>query len=110
MRYTVNIQKNYPTNNINYNHIDEIWTFHLADMKDYKIPNNKGFSYIFVVIDKFSKFVWVIPFKNEISQTFPQEFSNTLTKSKRSTLKLESDRGSEWYNSVFQNFLNLNVI
>ena len=32
------------------------------------------------------------------------EFSNILTASKRKPLKLESDRGSEWYNSVFQNF------
>ena len=33
--------KNYPTNKIIYNHIDEIWSIDLADMTDYKISNNK---------------------------------------------------------------------
>ena len=32
-------------------------------------------------------------------------FSNNLSTSKRKPLKIECDRGSEWYNSVFQNFL-----
>ena len=40
-------RKNYPTNKIVYNNIDEIWSIDLADMVDYKISNNKGFSYIF---------------------------------------------------------------
>ena len=49
--------------------------------------------------------MWAIPLKNKSSQTITNELSNILTKSKRKPLKLESDRGSEWYNSVFQNFL-----
>ena len=46
---------NYPTNEIFYNHIDEIWSIDLADMIDYEIPNTKIFIYVFVIIDKFSK-------------------------------------------------------
>ena len=42
--------------------------------------------------------------KNKKSQTITEEFSNDLTTSKRSPLKLESGRASEWYNSTFQNF------
>ena len=98
-------KKNYPTNKIVYNQIDEIWSIDLADFSDYKTSNNKGFSYIFIIIDNFSKYLWAIPLKNKNSQTITNEFSNTLTKSKRRPLKLESDRGSEWYNSIFQNFL-----
>ena len=96
--------RNYPTNKIVYNHIDEIWSIDLADMIDYKISNNKGFRYIFIVIDNFSKYLWAIPLKNKYSQTITYEFSNILTTSKRKPLKIESDRGSEFYNSVFQNF------
>ena len=33
--------RNYPTIKIIYNHVDEIWSFDLADMIDYKISNNK---------------------------------------------------------------------
>ena len=98
-------RKNYPTNKIVYNYIDEIWSIDLADMIDYKISNNKGFRYIFIVIDNFSKYLWAIPLKNKYSQTITNEFSNILTTSKRKPLKLESDRGSEFYNSIFQNFL-----
>ena len=47
-------KRNYPTNQIIYNHIDEIWSIHLADMIDYKTSNNKGLWYIFVIIDNFS--------------------------------------------------------
>ena len=34
-------KRNYETNKIVYNHIDEIWSVDLADMIDYKISNNK---------------------------------------------------------------------
>ena len=96
-------RKNYPTNKIVFNGIDEIWTIDLADFSDYKTSNNKGFRYIFIVIDNFSKYLWTIPPKNKYSQTITNEFSNILTKSKRKPNKIESDRGSEFYNSIFQN-------
>ena len=104
-KYSKPPRRNYPTNKIIYNHIDEIWSIDLADMIDYKISNNKGFRYIFIVIDNFSKYLWAIPLKNKYSQTIKNEFSNIITTSKRKPLKIESDRGSEFYNSIFQNIL-----
>ena len=98
-------RKNYPTNKMVYDHIDEIWSIDLADFSDYKTSNNKGFRYIFIVIDNISKCLWAIPLKNKYSQTITNEFSNILTTSKRKPLKVESDRGTEFYNSIFQNFL-----
>ena len=97
--------RNYPTNKIIYNHIDEIWSIDLADMIDHKISNNKSYRYIFIVTDNFSKYLWAIPLKNKYSQTITNEFSNILTNSKRKPLKIESDRGTEFYNSIFQNLL-----
>ena len=98
-------KKNYPTNKLVYNHIDEIWSIDLADMIDYKTSNNKGFRYIFIVIDNFSKYLFAIPLKNKYSQTITNEFSNILIKSKRKPVKIESDRGSGFYISIFQNLL-----
>ena len=95
-------KKNYPTNKIIYNHVDEIWSIDLADFSDYKTSNNKGFRYIFIIIDNYSKYLWAIPLKNKYSQTITNEFSNIITTSKRKPIKLESDRGSEFYNSIFQ--------
>ena len=108
--YSTPPKKNYPTSKIVYNHIDESWSIDLADMIDYKISKNKGFRYIFIVIDDFSKYLWAIPLKNKYSQTITNEFSNILTESKRKPLKLESDRGTEFYDSIFQNFIkNKNI-
>ena len=102
--------KNYPTNKMIYNLIDETWSIDLADFSDYKTSNNKGFRYIIIVVDNFSKYLWAIPLKNKYGQTITNEFSNILTTSKRKPLRIESDPGAEFYNSVFQNFLkNKNI-
>ena len=98
-------KKNYPTNKIIYNHINENWSIDLADFSDYKTLNNKGFRYIFIIIDNFSKCLWAVPLKNKFSQTITNEFSNILTTSKRNPFKIESARRSEFYNSIFQKFL-----
>ena len=104
--YSTPPRKNFPTNKIIYNHIDEIWSIGLADFSDYNTSNKKGFRYIFIIIDNCSKYLWAIPLENKYSQTITNEFLNVLTTSKRKLLKIESDRGSEFYNSIFQNFLN----
>ena len=78
-------RKNCPTNKIVFNNFDEIWSFDLADMIDYKTSNNKGFRYIFVTFDNYSKYLWGIPLRNKHSQTITQEFSNILTTSKTKT-------------------------
>ena len=54
--------------------------------------------------------MWAIPLKNKYSHTITNEFSNIKTTSKRKPLKIESDRGSEFYNSIFQNFLRSKII
>ena len=86
-----------------YNHINEIWSIDFADSAEYRSSNNKGYRFIFVIIDNFSKNLWAIPLRNRNSKTITGEFSSIRSTSKRSPLKLESDRGSELYNSVFQN-------
>ena len=96
--------RKYPTNKIVWSHIDEIWSIVLADFFDNKTSNHKGFRYIFNIFDIFFKKTWCTPLKNKNIQTITNEFWSILTKSKRSPLKLESDRGSEWDFSVFQKF------
>ena len=68
---------------------------------------------MFVIIDNFSKYLWAISLKNKNSQTITKEsneISNVLSASKLSPLKLESDRGKEWYKSIFQIFLKSKTI
>ena len=63
-----------------------------------------------VVIDNFSKFGWTIPLKNKNAQTIKDSFENILINSKRSSNLIETDRGKEFYNNIFQDFLNKNNI
>ena len=46
--------KNYETNKIVHNHVDEIWSIDLSDVIDYKTSNNKSYRYIFIIFDNFS--------------------------------------------------------
>ena len=103
------LKKNYETNKIITNYIDEVWSIDLAEMIDYKISNNKGFRYIFIIIHNYSKHLWAIPLKNKYSQTITNDFSNILTTSKRKPLKIESDRGTEFIILFFKTFRNLKV-
>ena len=97
--------KNYPTNKTVYNHLYETWSIDSADMIAYKISDSKGFRYIFKIFEKFSKYLWAIPLKNIYSKIITDEFSIILTTSKRKPLRIESDTGTEIYNSTFQNLL-----
>ena len=111
MKYThLFARKNFPSNKMIYNHVDENWSIGLADFSDCKTSNNKGFRYIFIIIDIFSKYLWAILLKNKNSKTVTDVFSNIQTTSKRSLIKLESDRGFEWYNGIFQNILKVKNI
>ena len=91
-------------------HIDDIWSLDILDLKDYGPENNRGYRYVLVTMDNFSKYGWTMPLKNKNAQTIKDSFENILIRSKRSPNLIESDRGKEFYNSIFQDFLNENNI
>ena len=84
-------KRQFETNKIIYNHIDEVWSIDSADMIDYKVSNNERFRYVFFIIDKFSKHTWAVPQKNEKTQTITNDFLYILAPlfiSKRPPVKL----------------------
>ena len=103
-------KKNYATNKTNVYYIDDIWSLDILDLKDYGPENKKGYRYVLVVIDNFSKFGWTTPLKNKNAQTIKDSFELILISSKRKPNLIESDRGREFYNNIFQDFLNKNDI
>ena len=103
-------KKNYITNKTNVYYIDDIWSLDILDLKDYGPGNNRGYRYVLVVIDNFSKFGWTVPLKNKNAQTIKDSFENILINSKRKPNLIETDRGKEFYNNIFQDFLNKNNI
>ena len=103
-------KKKYATNKTDVYHIDGIWSLDILDLKDYGTENNRGYRYVLVTIDNFSKYGWTIPLKNKNALTIKDSFENILTNSNRKSNLVETDRGKEFYNIIFQDFLNKNNI
>ena len=103
-------KRNYITKKTNVCHIDDVWSLDILDLKDYGPENNRGYRYVLVSIDNFSKYGWTIPLKNKNAQTIKDSFENILISSKRKPNLIESDRGKKFYNNIFQDSLNKNNI
>ena len=108
--YSKGPKRNYATNKTDVYHIDDTWSLDILDLKDYGPKNNRGYRYVLVIIDNFSKFGWTVPLKNKNAQTTKNSFENILISSKRRPNFIESDRGKEFHNNIFQSFLNNNNI
>ena len=104
-KYSNSPKKNNETNNLNYKFFDQIRSIDLADMIDYKSPNNKGFRKIFLIFDKLSVYTGCVPLKNKLDLTITDDLSNLIQTSKQKPIKVESDRGAEFYKNIFSNFL-----
>ena len=102
--YSKPLKKNYPTNKITIKSIDDTWSSDLLDMNDYGIKNNKGYRYILVVIDSFSRFGWTISLKNKYAQSITDAFSQIIKTSRRKPNLLETDGGKEYVNKIFSEF------
>ena len=102
-------KKYYATNKSDVYHIDDIWSLDILDLKEYGPENNRGYRYVLVTIGNFSKYGWTMPLKKN-AQTIKDSLENILINSKRKPNLIESDRGKEFYNNIFQDFLNKNNI
>ena len=89
-------KRNYATNKTDVYFIDEIWGSDILDLKGYGPENNRGYRYILVIIDNFSKYDWTIPLKNKNAQTIKDSFENILISSKRKPNLIESAREKEF--------------
>ena len=104
MKFIANHQKkNYLTNKTDVYHIDDVWSLDILDLKDYGPKNNRGYRYVLVIIDNFSKFGWTVPLKNKNDQTIKDSFENILISSRRKPNLIKTDRGKEFNNNIFFN-------
>ena len=103
-------KKYYDTNKTNVDYFDDTWSLDILDLKDYGPENNRGYRYVLAIIDNFSKYGWTVPLKNKNAQTIKDSFEKIIISSKRKPNLIESDRGKEFYNNIFQDFLNKNKI
>ena len=71
---------------------------------------NKSFRFLLCVIDIFSKYTWVVPLKDYKDMRIVNAFQKILDDSAGKTNKISVDKGSEFYNSSFKNWLKDNDI
>ena len=103
------IRRKFKTRKVIVNHIDEIWSADLVFMD--KLSNwNKGFKYLLTVIDVFSKFAWVVPLKDKKGSSITTAFADIIKTYKRKPEYLWVDKGSEFYNKTFKEWLLQNDI
>ena len=99
-------KQNYATNKTDVYHDDDIWSLNILDKKDYVPENNRGYRYVLVMIESFSKFGWTVPLKNKNAQTIKDSFEKIFISSKRKQNLIETGRGKEIYLKNFENFLD----
>ena len=82
-------KKYYPTDKTDVYHVNDTWSLDILDLKDYGPGNNRGYRYVLVVIDNFSKFCWTIPLKNKNTQLIKDSFENILISSKTKSNRIK---------------------
>ena len=70
---------------------------------------NKGFKYLLTCIDVLSRYAWIVPLKNKTGKTLKEAFQ-VIFKSGRQPIRLQTDKGTEFTNRVFQKFLKENDV
>ena len=71
---------------------------------------NKGFRFLLCFIDIYSKYGWVVPFKDKKGVNIVNAFQSILKKSNRKPNKICVDKGSEVYNRSMKSWLEKNDI
>ena len=88
---------------------DNIWSVDLADMQLIS-KLNKRFRFLLCVIDIFSKYAWVVPFKDKKEVTIVNAFPKILDDSKRKPNTIWVDKCSEFHNRSMKSWLEKNDI
>ena len=70
---------------------------------------NKGYRYLLMVLDVFSKYGWIVPLKDKKGETVAQAFE-TIFKEGRKPQYLWTDKGKEYYNKNMRELLEKNNI
>ena len=88
---------------------DECWSIDLINRSSLS-KYNKNYKFIFTIIDNYTKYAWAIPLKDESGKSTTNALKNLSEKAKRQPYKIWSDRGKEFYNKTFLDFLKQNEI
>lgn len=83
--------------------IDYQWEADLADVQNLSEYNN-GIKFLLVIVDVFSRFMWVRPLKDRKAKSVIEAFQDILRDPRRPKA-IRTDKGSEFYNRYLQQYL-----
>lgn len=96
-------RKNFPRRHVIIKGLDDLWQSDLAEFGSYA-RYNKGYRYILVVIDCFSKYLWTRPLKTKAAGDVRDAMREILSEG-RVPSNLQTDAGREYYNKMFENLM-----
>lgn len=88
--------------------IDIQWQADLVDVQKIQ-KHNDGFKYLLTCMDVFSKYAWVVMLGDKTGRSLVSAFS-TIMEEGRQPQSLQTDKGTEFTNRLFQQFLKKNGI
>lgn len=88
---------------------NETWQADLMIMDNF-VKYNKGYKYVLLVIDIFSKFVWLRALKTKKASEVASAFNSIISKSKVIPKNLCTDQGTEFYGKEFRNLMQKHSI
>lgn len=100
---------NFRRNKYSLTNIGDFWQADLMDMQSLS-RKNKGYKYILAVIDCFSKYGWCVPIKKKQPDDVLTAFKKILDNCRYKPRNLHTDKGREFINKPFQEFLAHNDI
>jgi hypothetical protein len=102
-------RKVYPRRRIVIPFIDRQWVADLIDMQKFA-AENRGFRYIVVILDGFSKWLFTLPIKDKTGASLVRAFKFVFKKYKRKPSFLQVDPGTEFLNKPFKALMKANGI
>jgi hypothetical protein len=97
-------RKRFKRDKIFVTNIDDNWQMDLMDMKEFKKENN-GKTYVLVVVDVLSKFVWCRALLNKTGVSVINAFKDILKTSGRKPVSITVDKGLEFSNKHMKKLL-----
>lgn len=86
-------------------HVDDQWCIDLCDMSNIAVHND-GYRYMLTCIDVLSKFAWAEKVKRKNRNDVTEAMQRILLSTPRRPKRIESDKGTEFYNSQFRVLLD----
>jgi len=109
--YTLHRQarRRFPRRKTHSKGIADLYQADLVDLSSLSNFNN-SYRYLLTCIDVFTKQTWAIPLRTKTGREVTAAFRKILATSDRNPRMLQSDKGTEFLNAIFQRMLAVNDI